>query len=514
MATMEHTSQEGRGFALLGRIAALAASATALEEGLGPALAEICTFTRWPIGRASIVRDGEIVGAPVWHGADDPALDDLKASTDALAARRGDGLPGRVVVSGRPCWVVDISRDATFSRGDEALRAGVKSVVALPLVAADSVVGVLELFAREEVDPDEEFLRLMSVIGVELGRMIDRARAATLIRDGEERYRLLFESATDAIFLEDTEGRIVSANPAAERLTGYLAEELRGRPVEELLAPEWREQSRAQLERKLRGKVRQTHHESVVLDRQGRRRPVEVSSALVCDNGVVVGIQSVARDLSERRRAELALRESEERFRGAFDAAAIGMTLATPDGRWLKVNDSFCRIVGYSAEELLTMRYQDITHPDDLEDDVRLGRRMLAGGFSSYQMEKRYVHKDGNTVWVHLSVSLVRDADERPVYSVAQALDITDRKRLELGAASGVRRAAGASLSPRERQVLSLLSEGQTSAETAVSLGIGEETVQTHVRRAMAKLSARTRTEAVATALRTGELDGATAVAA
>jgi PAS domain S-box-containing protein len=239
-----------------------------------------------------------------------------------------------------------------------------------------------------------------------------------------------------------------------------------------------------------------------------------VSSALVCDNGVVVGIQSVARDLGERRRAELALRESEERFRGAFDAAAIGMTLATPDGRWLKVNDSFCRIVGYTADELLTMRFHDLTHPDDLEADVRLGRRMLAGNFSTYQMEKRYIHKDGHPIWIHLSVSLVRDADETPLYSVAQALDITDRKRVELGSVSGVRRVPGGSLSPRERQVLGLLSEGQTSAETAASLGIGEETVQTHVRRAMAKLSARTRTEAVATALRIGELDGREAVAA
>ena len=229
----------------------------------------------------------------------------------------------------------------------------------------------------------------------------------------------------------------------------------------------------------------------------------------------MIGIQAVVRNLDAERRAEFALRESEERFRGAFDAAAIGMGLASVDGRWLKVNPSLCELVGYSADELLAMSFEEITHPDDLEPRLAIGRRMRAGEFPSFQMEMRYIHKDGHVVWVHLSVSLVRDGDGTPAYTVAQVLDINERMRAKLGnAAAGVETTLARPLSPRERQVLELLAGGQTSAETAATLGVGEETVQTHVRRAMAKLSARTRTEAVATSLRLGLLDGAAAAAA
>jgi PAS domain S-box-containing protein len=136
-------------------------------------------------------------------------------------------------------------------------------------------------------------------------------------------------------------------------------------------------------------------------------------------------------DQPESRRMELDLRESEERFRGAFESAAIGMALVAPEGRWLRVNRSLCRIVGYTADELLASDFQSITYEEDLETDVNHVRQMLDGSLSHYDMEKRYVHKEGHIVWVLLSVSLVRDAKGQPLYFVSQIQDITERKRLE-----------------------------------------------------------------------------------
>jgi len=133
----------------------------------------------------------------------------------------------------------------------------------------------------------------------------------------------------------------------------------------------------------------------------------------------------------ERKQFEKALRESEERFRGAFDYASIGMALVSTDGHWLKVNRSLCKIVGYSEQELLAIDFQTITHPDDLETDLNYVRQMLAGEIDTYQMEKRYIHKLGHIVWILLSVSLVRDSKGNPLYFISQIQDITLQKQVE-----------------------------------------------------------------------------------
>jgi PAS domain S-box-containing protein len=149
------------------------------------------------------------------------------------------------------------------------------------------------------------------------------------------------------------------------------------------------------------------------------------------------------REMEVRQEVEGVLRESEERFRGAFEDGATGMAIVAPEGRWLRVNRSLCEIIGYSEEELLSLTFQDITHPDDLELDLGCVREMLAGEIRTYQMEKRYLHKDGRVIWVLLSVSLVRDEGGEPLYFVCQIQDISDRKAAE-GALAEAKEAAEA----------------------------------------------------------------------
>ncbi|MEW5881951.1 MAG: PAS domain S-box protein [Pseudomonadota bacterium] len=143
----------------------------------------------------------------------------------------------------------------------------------------------------------------------------------------------------------------------------------------------------------------------------------------------VVGTQQ---DITERKHAEQALADSERRFRATFEQAAVGMAHVAPDGRWLLVNDRLCEIVGYTREELLARSFQDITHPDDLERDLEQVRRLLAGQIGSYTLEKRYLRKDGSTVWINLTVALVRRGDGSPDYFVSVVEDISERKRAEI----------------------------------------------------------------------------------
>jgi PAS domain S-box-containing protein len=133
-------------------------------------------------------------------------------------------------------------------------------------------------------------------------------------------------------------------------------------------------------------------------------------------------------EIAERQKAETIVRESEERFRRAFDDAPIGMALVDVEGRWLRVNPATCAMFDYGEEELLKTNFQSITHPDDLGADLELMRRLLAGEIRDYKMEKRYFKKNGEIVHALLSVSQVRDDGGQPLYFVAQILNITAEK--------------------------------------------------------------------------------------
>ncbi|HZH35508.1 MAG TPA: EAL domain-containing protein [Pyrinomonadaceae bacterium] len=141
-------------------------------------------------------------------------------------------------------------------------------------------------------------------------------------------------------------------------------------------------------------------------------------------------VEELSHYIAEQERISRALKESEEYFRTAFDHAA-GMALVSPEGRWIEVNESLCVILGYTEQELLEKGFQTITHPDDLGNDIANMYKLLKGTISSYQLEKRYSHKCGQTVWVLQSASLIRDAENSPRHVIFQIQDISDRKKAE-----------------------------------------------------------------------------------
>ena len=141
--------------------------------------------------------------------------------------------------------------------------------------------------------------------------------------------------------------------------------------------------------------------------------------------------EQLQEEIIEREHIEKALLESNMLFSTTFDLAAVGIAHVAPDGRWLNVNQKICDIVGYTREELLARTFQDITHPDDLEIDLGYVHKMLAGEIPAYSMEKRYLRKSGEVVWVNLSVALVRHADGSPDYFISVIEDISARKQAE-----------------------------------------------------------------------------------
>ena len=252
----------------------------------------------------------------------------------------------------------------------------------------------------------------------------ERERVAANLRESEARLRHLFENAADAVFVLTTDHRYLEANAAGLAMLGYAREEILGLRVADVLVPYERPRLDVEVPRMMSGTPLLA--EWVHLRKDGTTFPAEVSAAPLSGAHYI----AIVRDLSARRAAERVLREERERFQATFEQAAVGIAMLKPDGGWLEVNGRLCGITGYTAAELKAMRFQDITHPDDLDRDLGFIRRVLAGEIATYQLEKRYLHKSGGTVWINLTVSLVRDEAGEPKYFVAVVEDITEKKRL------------------------------------------------------------------------------------
>jgi two-component system, cell cycle sensor histidine kinase and response regulator CckA len=149
------------------------------------------------------------------------------------------------------------------------------------------------------------------------------------------------------------------------------------------------------------------------------------------DAGRPIRMAGVSLDITERKRVDEALRESEERFRRVFEEGPLGLALLAKDYRFLKVNSALCQMVGYSEAALLQMTFADITHPDDLRADVELAERLFRHEIPFFQLRKRYVKKNGEIIWVNLTASIIRDREGHPLHGLAMVEDITEFKRTE-----------------------------------------------------------------------------------
>jgi PAS domain S-box-containing protein len=267
----------------------------------------------------------------------------------------------------------------------------------------------------------------------------ERKQAGQLFRESEKKYRSLVNNLSAGVVVHNADTSVLLANAAAASLLGLSEEQILGMTATD---PYWCFLYANGAPMLLKDfPVNQAmasktgiHDWTFGVKRADRAEPLW----LLCnasqirdemDNLVQVVVTFI--DITERKRAEVMVRESEQLFHATFDQAAIGIGRVAPDGSWIEVNQKVCDIVGYTREELLSLTFQDITYPDDLAVDVGYVQQMLAGERETYSMEKRYIRKSGEIIWINLTVSLTRNPDGSPKYFISAIEDINQRKYSE-----------------------------------------------------------------------------------
>jgi PAS domain S-box-containing protein len=242
----------------------------------------------------------------------------------------------------------------------------------------------------------------------------------------------LLHHLEDGVIATDPNYVLTAWNRGAERLYGWRAEEVIGRPLREVLRSEMDSATRTRAYQQIEasGFVRA---EAAIRDRQGKLLTVEgINVALRAEDGAVTGYLSIHRDMTERRQAGEALRDSEERFRAIFEHAAVGVAQVALDGTILRANPYLADLTGYTVEELAQQNVRDITHPDDMAEQRRYMAQLEQGELTHYALEKRYRRKNGGVTWVNLSTSIVRDrVTGRPLYYISAIENINERKEAE-----------------------------------------------------------------------------------
>jgi GAF domain-containing protein len=181
---------------LLRLIAVAANEASTIEDAMQFALDQICAHTGWPVGHVYLPAGdstGDLVPTTLWHIENSKRFETFRKITAELRVPLGIGLPGRVLESGNPLWIMDVTEDLNFPRAKDAKDIGVRAAFGFPLLAATEVVGVLEFFSPETQEPDPSLLETMANVGTVLGRVIERKRSEEALRESEERYRALVE---------------------------------------------------------------------------------------------------------------------------------------------------------------------------------------------------------------------------------------------------------------------------------------------------------------------------------
>jgi diguanylate cyclase (GGDEF)-like protein/PAS domain S-box-containing protein len=294
--------------------------------------------------------------------------------------------------------------------------------------AADDGINFVSVSGKPMFEPDGTFKGYRGVAK----NVTDRMNAEHALRESERRFRDIFNQAAVGITRVDLNGVLVDVNQKFGDMLGYAREDLIGKAIRDITHPDDYGQG-SQYRAHLTGRtMRSVSGEKRFVRRDGTTVWARRTMSAACDEaGNPQYVISVVEDITERKKAEEALRASEEMLSATFSQAGVGIFVTSLDSRYLQVNDKYCAMLGYSRDELLGKSIRDVNRPEDIENVLANRAKVIAGEWQHASHERQLIRKDGTLMWVSHSTTVVRDQNGRPHHFITVAEDISERRRAE-----------------------------------------------------------------------------------
>ncbi|HWA73096.1 MAG TPA: PAS domain S-box protein [Polyangiaceae bacterium] len=357
---------------------------------------------------------------------------EFSRAIEGIAIGPKEGSCGAAMYERRRVIVDDIATHENWEKyRDLALSFGLRAAWSTPIWSGQGdVLGAFAMYYREPRKPSERECSWVERASYLAAIALLRHRAEQSLRASEARYRQMVDTAYEGVWLLDSQARTTFVNARTAELFGYAPEEMLGRSLFDFIDESERAEVQARLARRKRSISEQ--HEICYRRKNGEPLWALVAASPIHDErGNVVGALGMLTDITRLKQVEATLKHNELELRTIFDHAAIGIALVDEQGRPRRSNRAFQNMLGYSAAELREMPFPAFTHADDAATDFGLYQRMLAGELTSYQIEKRFLHREGQVVWGRLTASLVRELEGEPVLGIGMVEDITQQKRAE-----------------------------------------------------------------------------------
>ncbi|HVF84670.1 MAG TPA: diguanylate cyclase [Abditibacteriaceae bacterium] len=400
------------------------------HQALEVALARICRATGWQLGQVWTPEADHLRCGTAWY-CDESMREQLlpfHTFNEQLLLPPGVSLPGLVWQSRKSTWVQshDVANDSRFARAQQAFEAGLQVALAVPVAAGNEIVAVLEFFAFETQEEDEHLLRLVSVGALQLGSLLLRKRAEEALRESDAEWKALLRAIDDLVLVLDGEARYVKIAPTNNQLLYRPPEEMLGKTVWDVFPSHIAERFAGAVRHALQSGCTSHIEYSLPVGEQVLWFSANISR--MSENRVVW----VARDITERKTAEVALKRAEEKYRGLFENALEGIFQTDLQGRYLSANPALARIYGYDSPQQLMTDLTDIAHqlyvdPERRNDFARLLARH--GQLSSFESQVR--RRDGTSIWISENARAILGPDNQLLGYEGTVEDITERKRQE-----------------------------------------------------------------------------------